>query len=174
MPGNVAAFAILGLAIQASAPAPVTLAAVNDPSRQGQRLVVLSDGKELGSIDVPPRVPAAALDEGLRGVLKDPRGVDLAIGVKGVRQSFVVVFLRQASGSYLAVDVSQVEQKNIGVIGSGRSYRDVYTVPTGWLPPRPDDAVQIWMQTWAWDMTGQRYSTKEPLLITRDGRPGWR
>lgn len=117
---------------------------------------------------------AGALDEGLKGVLKDPRGVDLAIGVKGLRQSFVVVFLRQASGSYLAVDVSQVEQNNIGVIGSGRSYRDVDTLPTGWLPPEPDDAVRIWMQTWAWDMTGQRYGTKEPLLITREGRPGWR
>jgi hypothetical protein len=70
--------------------------------------------------------------------------------------------------------VSEVELKNIGFIGPDRPYREAYTVPTEWLPPRPEDAVQIWMQTTAWDMTGQRYRAREPLIITRDGRPLWR
>jgi len=123
---------------------------------------------------VPPRVSAEALDEGLKGIVRHPNGIDLAAGFKGDKGSFVVVFLRQASGSYLAVDVSQVEQRNIGVIGPFRAYRDVHTVPTEWLPDRANGAVQLWLQTRAWDMTGQRYLSREPLIISREGNPWWR
>lgn len=143
-------------------------------SRQGKRLVILKDGKELGSIDAPPRVTVEALDEGLEEILLHPDGLDFAAGFQGDTGSFVVVFLRQASGSHLAVDVSRVEQVNIGVIGPHRPYRDVRTVPTEWLPDRGDDAVQLWLQTRAWDMTGRRYVSREPLIITRDGNPLWR
>jgi hypothetical protein len=45
-----------------------------------------------------------------------------------VRASFVVVFLRQASGTYLAVDESQVERLNIGMSGPNKAYRNVQTV----------------------------------------------
>jgi hypothetical protein len=159
---------------EAQPPGRVSLASVAGPSRQGKRLVVLTDGKELGSVDVPPRVSAAALDAGLKGVVRHSNGIDLAAGFEGDTGSFVVVFLRQASGSYLAVDVSQVEQKNIGAIGPFRQYRERHTVPTEWLPDRIGGAVQLFIQTRAWDMNGRRYSTKEPLIITRDGTPLWR
>jgi hypothetical protein len=153
----------------------VSLASVEDgPSGHGKRLVVLKDGNVLGSVDVPPRVSAAALDAGLKGVLRHPNGIDLAAGFEGDKGSFVVVFLQQASGSYLAVDVSQVEQKNIGAIGPSRQYRERHTVPTEWLPDRIGGAVQLFIQTRAWDMNGRRYSSKEPLIITRDGTPLWR
>jgi len=136
--------------------------------------VVLKDGKELGSIDVPPRVSAKALDEGLKGIVRHPNGIDLAAGFQGDKGSFVVVFLRNSSGTYLAVDISQVEQRNGGVIGPSRRYREIQTVPTEWLPDRGNGAVQLFLQTRAWDMNGRRYSAKEPLIITRDGTPGWR
>jgi hypothetical protein len=108
-------------------------------------------------------------------MLRHPKGNALAAGFKSEKGSFVVVFLRQASGSYIGVDVSQVEKVNIGAIGPNRAYRNVETEPAGWLErPPDDDAVQVWLRTRAWDLSGQRYTMKEPLIITRDGKPLWR
>ena len=161
----------------------VSLQVVGGLSGQGKRLAVVSGGKELGSIVLPLRVSAASLSEGLKAKLVHPNGHDVAVGfigenrsfVRGEYSSFVVIFLRQASGAYLAVDVSQVELVNIGAIGSARAYSDLETVPIEWLPrPAGDDAVQIRLQTRARDQSGQRYHPTEPLIITRDGRPLWR
>src|SRR5688500_9274924 len=115
----------------------VSLESVGGLSGQDKRLAVVMAGKELGSIALPARVSAASLAEGLKGTLVHPNGHDLAVGfkgdnrsfVRGAYSSFVVVFLRRASGAYLAVDVSQVELVNIGVIGSTRGYSDLETVP---------------------------------------------
>lgn len=155
-------------------PPQVNLEVVAGPLGQERQLVVSKDGKQLGSIAVPGRVSAADLDEGLKGMLWHPDGSGLALGFKGDKGSFVVVFLRQASGAYVAVDVSQVERANIGAIGPNRPYRNVQTAPTEWLPSREDGAVQLWLQTLAWDLSGRRYRPREPLIITRDGRPLWR
>ena len=159
----------------------VSLEVVGGLSGQERRLVVVKDGKELGSLAVPARVPSSSIAEGLTGALVHPNGHDLAVGFKGANRSyvrgqtsgFVVVFLRQASGAYLAVDVSQVEGANIGMSGPFRAYFDLETVPLEWLP-RDDDSVQIRLQTRARDQSGQRYRPTEPLVITRDGRPLWR
>ena len=70
--------------------------------------------------------------------------------------------------------VSAIARLASGVIGPFRAYRDVHTVPTEWLPDRANGAVQLWLQTRAWDMTGQRYLSREPLIISREGNPWWR
>jgi hypothetical protein len=170
------AVVILSGPIAAQAPSgQLRVDVVEGLSGQGRRLVVLNDGKELGSIAVPPRVSATALDRGLKETLRHPNGNDLAVGFKGDKGSFVVVFLLQPNGAYLAVDVSRVELANIGVIGHNRTYRDVQTMPIEWLHrPEGDDSVQIRLQTRARDVAGRRYRPTEPLIITRDGRALWR
>ena len=167
---------ILSGALAAHAPSGQLGLDVGDGlSGQGRRLVVSKDGKELGSIAVSPRVSSAALDQGLKETLRHPNGNDLAVGFKGDKGSFVVVFLLQASGGYLGVDVSRAEQVNIGVIGPNRTYRDVQTSPIEWLHrSEGDDAVEIRLQTHARDLAGRRYRPTEPLIITRDGRALWR
>jgi hypothetical protein len=123
---------------------------------------------------VPHRVSAASLALGLKAVLRHPNGHDLAAGFRGDNGSFVVVFLRQANGTYLSVDVSQVERVNIGAIGPDRVYRDTETAPVEWMLRDSDDAVQVRLRTTTWDVAGRRYRGTEPLIITRDGRPLWR
>jgi hypothetical protein len=163
-------FAIL-LAVPARA--EVALRFLGDAS--GKRLAVFKDGKELGSIAAPATLSAPAIEAGLAKVLWHPNGSDLAVGFKGEEGSFVAVFLVQANGSYLGVNVSRVERVNIGAIGPNRTYRNVQTAPTGWLDqPQGDDAVQVWLETQAWDVTGQRYTGREPLIVTRNGMVLWR
>jgi hypothetical protein len=142
-----------------------------EPERR--RLTISREGTEVGSIVVPPRVSKSAIDQELNTVLWHQNGNDVAVGFKGDQGSFVVVFLKQPDGRYVAVDVSRVEAVNIGAIGPDRTYRDVHTVPMLWLP-REDDSVQLSLQTRAWALSGQRYVMAEPLIITRDGRPLWR
>ena len=153
-----------------------------------RRLAIFKNGSEAGSIPVPSRVSASALAEGLGKAVWHPNRDDVAVGFKGDEkaipagggtglnpqvQSFVVVFLLQPGGTYIAVDVSRVEAVNIGAIGPFRSYRNSETAPTEWLRRESDD-VQLWLATTAWDLTGQRYRMREPLIISRDGRPLWR
>jgi hypothetical protein len=156
-------------------PAQVRLEVVADSSRKERRLAVVRDGKEVGSIVVPPGISERDVQDGLKRLLFHPNGNDLAVGFKADKGSFVVVFLRQASGAYVAVDVSRVERVNIGVSGPHRRYYDVHTVPLEWLPrDEGDDSVQIRLQTRARDASGRRYRPTEPLIIMRDGRPLWR
>jgi hypothetical protein len=179
--------AALGIfTVQSLAPVDAArLVIANGPAVRQKRLTVVEAGSERGSIDVPTRVSSAALEAGQRSVLVHPNKHDLAVGFRGtterivdrpgVPQSFVVLFLRQTSGAYLAVDVSRVELVNIGFIGHNRPYSDVATVPIEWLArPADDDAVQVRLQTHARDQSGQRYRPAEPLIVARDGRPLWR
>jgi hypothetical protein len=167
---------VLGAPIFAQEPAGrVGVEIVDGKTGQGRRLAVVKDGREWGSIAVPSRVGRSALEQGLKGLLRHPNGNDLAVGFKGDKGSFVVVFLLQANSTYLAVDVSRVERVNIGVAGPNRTYLDLQTNPIEWLPrPEGDDGVQIRLQTHARDVSGQLYRPTEPLIITRDGRPLWR
>jgi hypothetical protein len=163
------AFLLMG-ALQSPA---AILRVLTEPA--GKRLAVFKDGRDLGSIAVPVTLSDPAIEDGLRKVLVHPNGDDLAVGFKSDKGSFVVVFLRQPDGSYLAVDVSAVEKVNIGGIGPNRTYRTVETMPTGWLDRSENaTAVQLWLQTRAWDLSGRRYAIREALIITRDGNALWR
>jgi hypothetical protein len=162
-----------------------SLKVVGDSSER--RVAIFRNGRESGSVALPTRVSAAAVAEGLEKALWHPNRDDVAVAFKGVERmipdklgardrgpvSFVVVFLLQPGGTYNVVDVSLVELVNIGRIGPFRSYRNAETTPTRWVHRESDD-VQVWLHTAAWDLTGQRYRSSEPLIITRDGRPLWR
>ena len=139
----------------------------------GRRLLVRRNDQELGDIPVPATVSTSAVADGLRDIVWHPNGVDFACGFTGSSGSFVVVFLAQADGRYRAVDVSNVEQVNIGAIGPFRKYKDVRSGPIDWIA-RPDDSVQIRLRTDAWDLDGRHYRMHEPLIITRAGEPFWR
>jgi hypothetical protein len=159
--------------IVALAQSVTTLKVLDDPA--GRLLAVVRDGKNVGSIVIPMAMPALTVEQGLRNILRHPNGNDLAIGFNSAQSSFVVVFLLQRDGSYLAVDVTRVEKVNIGAIGPFRAYKRTETTPTSWLErPQNDDSVQIQLQTHAWDLSGRRYTMNEPLIITRDGTPLWR
>jgi len=149
------------------------LKVLNDPA--GRQLVLVKDGKNAGSVAIPVTLPASVVEGGLGKILRHPNGNDVAIGFNSAKSSFVVVFLLQRDGSYLAVDVTRVEKVNIGAIGPFRAYKRTETTPTGWLErPQNDDSVQVRLQTRAWDLSGRRYTMNEPLIITRDGTPLWR
>ncbi len=152
---------------------PVVVRVLDDLS--GKRLALFRDGKELGSLSIPVTLSATAVEDGLGKVLLHPNGNDVAAGFQSQKGSFVAIFLLQKTGSYLGVDVSAAERVNVGGIGPHRNYKSMETVPTGWLSrPQNDDAVQVWLQTRAWDLSGQRYTIREPLIIKRDGTVLWR
>jgi len=169
----VAAFVLTTTVAAGGQVAKATLQVVTASSGE-RRLTISNEGREAGSLAVPPRVSASSLDHGIKGAVWHSGGQDVAVGFKGDKSSFVVVFLRQPDGRYIAADVSRVEAVNIGAIGPDRTYRDVETVPVEWRPDREDNAVQVLLRTRVWDLSGQRYGAGEPLIITRDGRPLWR
>lgn len=169
---------------QTTSPPELALRVINDPTTTAARLAVMRGTTELGSIALAPGSAPAAIDAGVKGALWHPNGRDVALGINGPRASFVVVFLQQAGGTYLAVDVSNVERANIGFIGPFRTYSDRHTEPVQWLNlsriealgSRYDGAaaVQIRLRTRAWDARGQRYTGAQALTITRDGTLLWR
>jgi hypothetical protein len=150
----------------------------------GARLAITKDGVERGSVAMPPGLLQGDVDEGLRGALWHPNGRDVAMGFKGAKASFVVVFLQQADEAYVAADVSRVERANIGGIGPFRTYKDRRTDPIEWLRlgrieatgSQYDgaEAVQLRLRTQVWDLSGTRYQGVEPLIILRNGTPLWR
>lgn len=155
-----------------------------EPSFGARRLTIMEGERELGSIAIPSDVPPAAVDAALPRALRHPNGRDIAVAFDGLEASFVVVFLRQAAGTYRAVDVSRVERVNIGGIGPWATYTARHTEPVEWLPldriaasGHPFDgteAVQIRFRTRVWDANGVRKSMSEPLIVTRDGIALWR
>jgi len=158
--------------LRSTNPAP-TLRMLDGPL--GNRLVIFKNGQESGSIRVPVPLSTSAIANGLESISVHPNGNDVAAGFKSEKGSFVVVFLLQVNRSYLGVDVSAVEAVNIGAIGPHRTYKTVETAPAGWIDrPRNDDAVQLFLQTRAWDVSGKRYTMNEPLIVTRGGKPLWR
>ncbi|MGO1070639.1 hypothetical protein [Lysobacter sp. CA199] len=84
----------------------------------------------------------------------------------------VFAFLRQRDGSYLKVDLSEVESRNLAKLGRGRDHDRVATRPMAWLR-REDGLLQLKIQTRAW-RKGKRYSAEEPLILQRDGQILWR
>jgi hypothetical protein len=162
---------------------PLALAVAEAGDEHARQLVLRENGRDVGSIAIPPGVTRAALDEGIAAALWHPNGRDVAAGVNGNGGSFVVVFLEQPTGTFLAVDVSRVERANIGGIGPSRRYTQRQTKPVEWLPRsriegtgayRNRPAVQIPLQTPVWDEARVRYAGTEALIITRDGMRLWR
>jgi len=95
---------------------------------------------------------------------------DATPGKSGTR---IVAFLKQQDGSFLEIDLSQVEGGNFGKLGWTRADCDHFeTKPVEWLP-RQDDLLQVKIQTQAW-RAGQRYTVSESVALRRDGTVLWR
>lgn len=63
-------------------------------------------GKELSSIALPPAILRPRLARGLQAALWHPNGSAVAVALKMEKGTFVVAFILQDDGSYVATDVS--------------------------------------------------------------------
>jgi len=123
-------------------------------------------------------LPKASSTNGIVRVLQaglwNSNRTAVAVSFPGPAASVVFVFLRQTSGTYLAVDTSGVEGGNFGKLGiAGRSGYDRFeTKPVQWLH-RDDGLFQVVMRTRAWKAR-QRYTVSEALVIQPDGTVLWR
>ena len=96
-----------------------------------------------------------------------------AVAFHRQRGSLILVFLRQPGGEFRVVDVSRIEDGNLGKVGFPRSHYDrLETLPVEWLS-RDDRLFQVVFRTRAWH-SGKRYTASESLLIGPDGTPLWR
>ena len=96
----------------------------------------------------------------------------VAVSVPSPKATVVFVFLRQTSGTWLAVDASGVEGGNFGKLGGRSGYERFETKPVEWLG-RDDGLFQVVMRTRAWK-AGQRFTVSEALAIKPDGTVLWR
>ena len=86
----------------------------------------------------------------------------------GQSATHVTAYLRQQDGSFLLVDLSNVESGNFGKLGRPRSdYDRVETVPVEWIA-RQDGLLQVKSRTQAWRL-GQRHTVWDALVIRPDG-----
>lgn len=96
-----------------------------------------------------------------------------AVSARVDGRASVTAFVRQADGSFLKIDLSQVEQRNLGKLGpGGAEYERVETQPLQWLERR-DGLLQLRIHTRAWRQ-GQRYTVEEPVIFQADGQVLWR
>jgi hypothetical protein len=110
---------------------------------------------------------ARALDHGVW----NSNQTAVAIAIAKPKASLLCVFLRQTGGDYLAADVSDIEGKNIGVIGPDRHYDRRETTPVKWWH-RDDGLFEIQMRTQAWS-SGRRYTMSGRVVIKPDGTCLW-
>lgn len=85
----------------------------------------------------------------------------------------VLAFVRQDDGTFATVDLSEVENRNLGKLGrNGPAYKRVETRALQWID-RKDGLLQLRVRTQAWRQ-GQRYTVEEPVLFDATGRVLWR
>lgn len=107
---------------------------------------------------------AAVLDDGVR----TDNGVALATLVPRSDGSLIVVFIRQADGTYLAADASVIESAIFGYFGRSRTDYERYESEIMDLQQRDDDLIRLRVRTRAWRM-GQRYTGGDVILIRPNG-----
>lgn len=95
---------------------------------------------------------------------------------QGKKSSSLVaaVFIRQNDKTFKAVDISDVESKNLGSLAMNpEKYFDSFSLgPVKWVE-RKDDLYAISVTTHAW-RDGQRFVASETVVISPDGTPLWR
>jgi hypothetical protein len=122
---------------------------------------------------LPAEVPDEVVDQAVRAGVWNATNTAVAISVQRPSGSAVLAFIVQATGEWVAIDVSDVERTNLGKLGIARAgYDKVETEPVRWLAGR-DGSFQIVLRTRAWK-AGRRFTASEPLLIRPDGTVVWR
>ena len=150
---------------------PLRLIVLEARTNAPRRLAITQAGRTLAAVPIPLDVTRSALEEGLKHPLWHTNLHDVALGFKGATNSFAVVFLEGESGGQIGLDVSRIEKGALGIFGH-RPLKDRETVPLAWLENN-DRKVTVQWRTRAWDRSGQRFTTKPPLAITRDGIAHW-
>jgi hypothetical protein len=117
---------------------------------------------------------AAAIQATVQDALWDHTRTAVAVSVPTASATRIFVVLRPNSVAPVLVDISHVENVNIGKLGSGTrsAYDRVASRPTRWMP-REDELLQLEVTTQAWKR-GTRYSSREPLVLRQDGTVLWR
>lgn len=122
---------------------------------------------------LPETAGDAKVERALRAGIWNRDKTALAIHLPVPRGTALLVFILQATGEWVPVDVSPVERANLGKLGvPGTAFDSVVTVPLRWLD-RSDGLLQVEVRTRAWK-SGQRFTVSEPLLIRPDGTVLWR
>jgi hypothetical protein len=165
-------FCVVGLASASDLDSEVNLRVV--PGGDHRRLLLIVDGRELSGIDVPARVTDQSLRRGVEEALSSSDRKAVAVAVQNRVHSFLVAFVRTASGQFVSADISRVEDGNFGKLGTdAHQFRRFETKPVRWIL-RDDGLYQVTIQTAAWRSDNKRMVAAEPLIINRDGLPLFR
>lgn len=104
----------------------------------------------------------------LEGRVSTSNGTALAVLVAQPGASLILVFIRQANGSYLAADASVIESAIFGGFGRPRTDYERYESEILELEQRDDGLYRLRVRTRAWRMW-QRYTGGDFILIRPDG-----
>lgn len=90
------------------------------------------------------------------------------------KRTFVLGFVRIKENVFRSVDLSQVEDGNLGKLGTKRSeLHKVKTTVQHWIK-RDDSIYQVLIQTVAVGKTGKSETAQEKQLLDENGNPIWR
>ena len=97
-----------------------------------------------------------------------------AISFKPSKNKTKIVFYLIQDGQVHFLDVSNVENQNIGKLGTLKSvsYDSINSKPIAWIH-RADGKYQVEVQTQAW-RKGQRFTVKEWVVVDKEGKVHWR
>ncbi len=155
----------------------------NLASNQGLRYQVIRNKKELqlmcqnevvGAIQLPKILSAEKNLNSISELFWNHDGRAVAVTATNSKKSFIVVYLRQADGTYKAIDLSRVEDGNLGKLGKRRSdFVSVSSDVIRWIK-RADDLYQIVIETRGRESSGKVVRAEERQIISVDGVPLWR
>ncbi len=93
------------------------------------------------------------------------------VTLSGPKLTFVLGFVRISENEFRSVDLSQVEDGNLGKLGRNRNHLlKVETMVLHWIK-RDDLPYQALTQTVIVGTSGKRETTLEKLLLDLNGRP---
>jgi hypothetical protein len=155
------------------------LKVLNEPDHATRRLALVNGPTHLASIVVPAEVSMAGLEAALTTALWHEASRSAAVAVPAEGRTFVAAFVNVGSGRYVAVDISDIEGRNIGGIGPHREYVRRESAPVEWLawspePGTPATRLDLHVRTRVWDASGRRYTGTDALRFAADGTPLWR
>jgi hypothetical protein len=96
------------------------------------------------------------------------------VTLSGSKRTFVLGFVRISENEFRSVDLSQVEDGNLGKLGRNRSdLHKVETTVQHWIK-RDDLLYQVLIQTVTVGTSGKSETAQEKQLLDSNGNPIWR
>jgi hypothetical protein len=161
-------------------PAPARqLKVVTEPGTGTTRLTLVDGSTTLASLAVPAGVSMARLESAVTTALWHDGSGSAAVTVPGEGRTFIAAFVSVSGKRVVAVDISEIEGRNIGGIGPHREYARRESAPVEWLewspePGTPATRLDLRVRTRVWDSSGRRYTGTDVLRFAADGTPLWR